>query len=131
MHFFHTTMYQSIKLILKPVKIFKTLRHVSISYEIILREFVVSLLRLLSFKSLSCDGFIVVMRQHTYGISALCALRSYLLIRVAFSRMVNVKSETSSRITNTHLEKSLRIATFQIKPDINRIARNKHYQIYH
>ena len=84
MHFFHTTMYQSIKLILKPVKIFKTLRHVSISYEIILREFVVSLLRLLSFKSLSCDGFIVVMRQHTYGISALCALRSYLLIRVAF-----------------------------------------------
>ena len=43
MHFFHTKMYQSIKLILKPVKIFKTLQHVSVSYEIILREFVNSL----------------------------------------------------------------------------------------
>ena len=54
----------------------KTLRHVSISYEIILREFVISLLRLLSFNLLSCEGFTVVMRQHVYGISALCALRS-------------------------------------------------------
>ena len=34
MHFFHTEMYQFIKLILKPVKIFKTLQHVPISYEI-------------------------------------------------------------------------------------------------
>jgi len=59
---------------LKPVKIFKTLQHVSISYEIILREFVISLLKLLSFNLLSCHGFTVVMRQHTYGISALCAL---------------------------------------------------------
>jgi len=47
MHFFHTKTYQSIKLILKPVKIFKILQHVSISYEIMLREFI-SLLRLLS-----------------------------------------------------------------------------------
>ena len=53
MHFFHTKMYQSIKLILKPVIIFKTLQHVSISYKIILREFVISLLRLLSFNLLS------------------------------------------------------------------------------
>ena len=59
---------------LKPVKIFKTLQHVSISYEIILREFVISLLKLLSFNLLSCHGFTVVMRQHIYGISALCAL---------------------------------------------------------
>ena len=91
--FFHTEMYQSIKLILKPVKIFKTLQHVSISYEIILREFVISLLRLLSFNLLSCHGFTVVMRQHTYGISALCALpcvarvnsnKNYLLIKTVY-----------------------------------------------
>ena len=37
MHFFHTRMYYSLKLALKPIKTFKTLRHVSISYEIILR----------------------------------------------------------------------------------------------
>jgi len=74
MHFFHTKMYQSIKLILKPVKIFKTLQHISISYEIILMEFVISLLRLLNFNLLSCHEFIVVMQLHTYGISALCAV---------------------------------------------------------
>jgi len=49
-------MYQSVKLILKPVRIFKTLQYVFISYEIILREFVISLLRLLSFNLLSCHG---------------------------------------------------------------------------
>ena len=35
---------------LKALKTFKTLRHVSISYEIILKEFFISLLRLLSLK---------------------------------------------------------------------------------
>ena len=67
MHLFHTKVYQSIKLILKPVKIFKTHQHVSISYEIILREFVISLLRLLSFNLLSCHGFTVVMLPHNHS----------------------------------------------------------------
>ena len=46
----HTKMYYSSKPVLKEFKTFKTLRYVSISYEIILREFVISLLRLLSLK---------------------------------------------------------------------------------
>jgi len=48
-----------------------------------------------------------------------------------FSRMMNVKSETSTQITNTHLKNSLRIATCQIKAGVDRIAKNKHCQIYH
>jgi len=43
-------MYYSSKPVLKTPKTFKTLRHVSISYEIILREFFISLLSLLSLK---------------------------------------------------------------------------------
>ena len=43
-------MYWSSKPVLKTFKTFKTLRHVSISYEIILREFVISLLKLLILK---------------------------------------------------------------------------------
>jgi len=39
--------------VLKAFKTFKTLRHVSIFYEIILREFVISLLRLLSLNLLN------------------------------------------------------------------------------
>jgi hypothetical protein len=45
MHFF-LQRYISLKSVLKTLKIFKTLRHISISSEINLREFVISLLRL-------------------------------------------------------------------------------------
>ena len=53
---------------------------------------------------------------------------TYLPVQL-FSRMVNVKSEMSTRITNTHLENSLRIARCQFKAVKDRIAKNKHYQI--
>jgi len=59
---------------IKTLKTFKTLRHVSISYEIILRESVISFLRLPSFNLLKCRRLIVVMRQHTSGMSALCVV---------------------------------------------------------
>ena len=36
-----------------------------------------------------------------------------------FSRMKNVKSKTRTRITNTHLENSLRITSYRIKADID------------
>ena len=57
---------------IKTIETFKIIRHISISYEIILREFVTSLLRLLSFNLLKCRRFIVVMRQHT---SAVCIVQ--------------------------------------------------------
>jgi len=63
-----------IKSSIKTIKTFKTIRNVSVSYEIILREFVISLLRLLSFNLLKCRRLIVVMWQHTSGKSALCVV---------------------------------------------------------
>ena len=50
MHFLIQICIKSSKPVLKTLKTFKTLRHVSISCEIILREFFISLLRLLSLK---------------------------------------------------------------------------------
>jgi hypothetical protein len=65
-----------LKSTIKTIKTFITFRHVSISYEIILREFVISLLRSLSFNLLKYRRLIVVMWQRTFGMSALCVLWS-------------------------------------------------------
>ena len=46
-----------------------------------------------------------------FGITYLC--------EQVYSRMKNVKSKTRTRITNTHLENPLRIASYQIKADID------------
>ncbi|XP_059048227.1 general transcription factor II-I repeat domain-containing protein 2B-like [Achroia grisella] len=48
-----------------------------------------------------------------------------------FSRMKNVKSKMWTRITDVHLENSLRIATSNIKPDIDKLVKNKQCQISH
>jgi hypothetical protein len=48
-----------------------------------------------------------------------------------FSQMKNVKSSIRSRITDEHLESSLRIATTNIEPDLKVILRQKQCQISH
>lgn len=48
-----------------------------------------------------------------------------------FSRMKNMKSKTRTRITDVHLENSLRIATSNIKPDIDKLVKNKQCQTSH
>jgi len=58
-----------------------------------------------------------------FGITCLC--------EQTFSRMKNVKPKTRARITNTHLENSLRIASYQLKADIDSLVKNKHCQFYH
>lgn len=48
-----------------------------------------------------------------------------------FSRMKNVKSKTRSRVTDAHLEGSLRVATTKIKPNIDTLVKNKQCQKSH
>ena len=48
-----------------------------------------------------------------------------------FSRMKHAKSKTKSRLTNEHLELSLRVATSQILPDIESIVKKMNVQKSH
>lgn len=48
-----------------------------------------------------------------------------------FSKMKNMKSKTRTRLTDRHLEETLRIATTQIKPDIETLIKQKQCQISH
>ncbi|CAI6351667.1 unnamed protein product [Macrosiphum euphorbiae] len=48
-----------------------------------------------------------------------------------FSRMKIVKSKTRARLTDIHLENSLRIASSQIQPNIKKLVREKHCQFSH
>ena len=48
-----------------------------------------------------------------------------------FSRMKHVKSKTKSRLTNEHLQLSLRVATSEILPDIENLVKNVNVQKSH
>lgn len=48
-----------------------------------------------------------------------------------FSRMKNMKSKMRTRLTDEHLENSLRIATSNIKTDIDKLVKNKQCQTSH
>uniref|UniRef100_A0A2S2NPE9 SCAN domain-containing protein 3 n=1 Tax=Schizaphis graminum TaxID=13262 RepID=A0A2S2NPE9_SCHGA len=48
-----------------------------------------------------------------------------------FSRMKIVKSKTRARLTDSHLESSLRIASSQIQPNINKLVSEKQCQLSH
>lgn len=48
-----------------------------------------------------------------------------------FSRIKHVKSKNRTRITDSHLENSLRIATSKIRPDIEKLVKNKQCQKSH
>jgi hypothetical protein len=48
-----------------------------------------------------------------------------------FSLMKNVKSRTMTHLTDEHLEGCMRIATAEVKPDIERTFKQKQCQISH
>jgi hypothetical protein len=47
------------------------------------------------------------------------------------SLMKNVKSRTRTRLADEHLEGCMRIATTEIKPDIERLLKQKQCQMSH
>jgi hypothetical protein len=48
-----------------------------------------------------------------------------------FSRMNFVKSKTRTRLTDLHLGNTLRVATSNFSPNLNRLVKDMHSQISH
>lgn len=48
-----------------------------------------------------------------------------------FSKMNFVKNKTRSRLTNVHLENSLKVSTSKIRPDIDKLVKRMHQQSSH
>lgn len=69
------------------------------------------------------------IRDHALKMTSLFGT-SYLCEQL-FSRMKNVKSKTRTRITDVHLENSLRIATTTIGADIDKLVKSKQCQTSH
>jgi len=62
----------------------------------------------------------ILPAAHSHALQMISLFAITYLREQMFSRMKNVKSKTRTRITNTHLENSLRTASYQIKADIDR-----------
>jgi hypothetical protein len=61
---------------------------------------------------------------HSYALKIVSLFESTYFCEQRFSRMKNVKSKTRTKITNTHLENSLQIATSQIKAGTDWLVEN-------
>ena len=69
------------------------------------------------------------IRQHALRMTSLFGT-TYLCEQL-FSRMKIVKSKARTRITDAHLENSLRIATTSLKPNIDKLVKSKQCQTSH
>jgi len=56
---------------------------------------------------------------HSHALQMVSLFAFTYLCEQKFSRMKSIKSKTRTRITNTHLENSLRTASYQIKANVD------------
>jgi len=61
---------------------------------------------------------------HSHALKMVSVFGSAYFCEQRFSRMKSVKSKTRTKITNTHLENTLQIATSRIKSDTDRLVEN-------
>jgi hypothetical protein len=60
-----------------------------------------------------------------------CLFGSTFICEHAFSLMKTIKSKSRTRLTDSHLESTLKIATTNIKIDIEQLSKEKQCQISH
>lgn len=85
---------------------------------------------LLEFYSLYVEGDrFPAIRSHALATASLFG--STYICEQLFSRMKNVKSKLRNRISDTHLENSLRISTSDIKANVDRLVKEKQCQVSH
>ena len=80
------------------------------------------------YKSLPREDYPQILKQERNSFSI---FGSTYLCEQLFSRMKYAKSKAQSRLTNEHLQLSLRVATSQILPDIENMVKNVNVQNSH